>query len=202
MLNENAFAGLGNNAASLNNSFAVNSSVSSSTTARVLARRPHSFSPKTKTSAAHWLTKKTKPCMLSKVLSNRKLPTLLIARTCRHVRPLNNRTSNKNMFSPHEKYFTSPRFFPFINSACMMQTGFQSTFGTQTNLHSEGMPHRERLKIFSGSAHPELSGEIANYLGRAVQTTTPALKAPYVSQKFNLNERENLKEKFALTTRT
>jgi len=27
------------------------------------------------------------------------------------------------------------------------------------------MPHRERLKVFSGSAHPELSDEIANYLG-------------------------------------
>jgi ribose-phosphate pyrophosphokinase len=27
------------------------------------------------------------------------------------------------------------------------------------------MPHKERLKVFSGSAHPELSDEIANYLG-------------------------------------
>ncbi|EEH60369.1 uncharacterized protein MICPUCDRAFT_13173 [Micromonas pusilla CCMP1545] len=34
------------------------------------------------------------------------------------------------------------------------------------------MPHRERLKVFSGSAHPELSDEVANYLGMELGTST------------------------------
>lgn len=65
-------------------------------------------------------------------------------------------------------FANSPRTLNALNNLNARPATLGGGVNTNAPFASEDvatMPHRERLKVFSGSAHPELSDEIANYLG-------------------------------------